>query len=162
MLEAIDQSNAHSHKTAVLKACFREGIQQARQEDLAWLVYFLAGGKLPKRLRSALLRQAAMQASGLSEWLFEACYAHAGDLAETIAHCVGNASTQAVAPDASKRKTSEALRSGLSLHQWITEGFLAIADAQPDIQSAWLIDQWQRHDHASRFAINKIITGGFR
>jgi len=162
VLEAIDQSNAHSHKTAVLKACFREGIQQARQEDLAWLVYFLAGGKLPKRLRSALLRQAAMQASGLSEWLFEACYAHAGDLAETIAHCVGNASTQAVAPDASKRKTSEALRSGLSLHQWITEGFLAIADAQPDIQSAWLIDQWQRHDHASRFAINKIITGGFR
>ncbi|NDB11569.1 MAG: hypothetical protein EBX54_06495, partial [Betaproteobacteria bacterium] len=55
VLEAIDQSNAHSHKTAVLKACFREGIQQARQEDLAWLVYFLAGGKLPKRLRSALL-----------------------------------------------------------------------------------------------------------
>ncbi|NBT00427.1 MAG: hypothetical protein EBS61_07270, partial [Betaproteobacteria bacterium] len=60
VLEALDQSNANVHKLEVLKQCFTNRLQTVHKEDLSWLIYFLAGGKLPRSIRSGVLREAAI------------------------------------------------------------------------------------------------------
>jgi DNA ligase 1 len=57
----------------------------ARPEDAAWAVYFLAGGKPRSGGQRAALREFVIAASGLPAWLVEESYHAVGDLAETIA-----------------------------------------------------------------------------
>lgn len=176
VLEALDQSNANLHKLAVLKSCLVEGLAKSQHDDLAWLIYFLAGGKLPRSIRSSVLREAAIEASGLPLWLFEACYAHAGDLAETIAYCTDPSMVSAARPLAPEAGTeaqvepptheaghfSEDRPESRNLHRWITEEAIPIAGADPAAQRHWLIRQWRKCTPPVRFAINKMMTSGFR
>lgn len=170
VLEALDHSNANAHKLDVLRRSFSEGLDTGRHHDLAWLIYFLAGGKLPRSVRSAVLREAAMQASGLSLWLFEACYAHAGDLAETIAYCLDH--SEAIVPKGltlsqaqAKAPCFEGARSVKpikTLDDWLVNEAIPVTGQAAPAQIAWLIAQWQAHPPKVRFAMNKIMTGGFR
>jgi DNA ligase-1 len=170
VLEGLEQSNANAHKLEVLQQCFTNRLHTAHKEDLAWLIYFLAGGKLPRSIRSGVLREAAMLASGLPAWLFEACYAHAGDLAETIAYCLDHAvdvDRKVVTMPHHYSKlvevsdhTSSSLKP--SLHAWLEGQALAIAQQSVEAQIQWLMTQWRAYPAKVRFAMNKIMTGGFR
>jgi len=190
VLEALEQSNANAHKLEVLKQCFTNRLDTAHKEDLAWLIYFLAGGKLPRSIRSGVLRAAAIQASGLPAWLFEACYAHAGDLAETIAYCLdhvgldqagldhaglGHSGLDQAADMDPKDVTIPKHRSKLvdlceqkalnlrpSLHAWLEGQALTMAQQPVEAQIQWLMTQWRAYPPKVRFAMNKIMTGGFR
>jgi DNA ligase-1 len=137
-----------------------------------------------------VLREAAMLASGLPAWLFEACYAHAGDLAETIAYCLdhvgldhagldhaglGHAGLdqavdvglnnvtmphhQSKLVDLREQKAS-ILK--LSLHAWLEGQALTMAQQPVEAQIQWLMTQWRAYPAKVRFAMNKIMTGGFR
>ncbi|NBT01373.1 MAG: hypothetical protein EBS61_12380, partial [Betaproteobacteria bacterium] len=150
------------------------------KEDLSWLIYFLAGGKLPRSIRSGVLREAAIQASGLPAWLFEACYAHAGDLAETIAYCLDHAGLghadleHAVVIDTKdviipnhhsnhvevREQKSSTLKP--SLHDWLEKQAIPMTQQSAQVQIQWLINQWRAYPAKVRFAMNKIMTGGFR
>ena len=77
----LDASTATEAKLAALQRY----LAQADPADAAWALYFLAGGKPRQTLPTALLRAEATAVAGISDWLFEACYQAAGDLAETIA-----------------------------------------------------------------------------
>ena len=57
----------------------------AAPADAAWATYFLAGGRPRQAVPSRLLRECAIEASGLPPWLFEECYQAVGDFAETVA-----------------------------------------------------------------------------
>jgi DNA ligase-1 len=76
-LDATTSSNA---KLAAMRDYFRE----ADPADAAWAVYFLAGGRPRQLVPTRVLRETAMQAAGLPEWLFEESYQAVGDMAETI------------------------------------------------------------------------------
>ena len=80
-LAELDASTATSAKLAALQRYLAD----VDDADAAWAVYFLSGGKPRQLIKTARLRELAIQAAGLSEWLFEACYQTVGDLAETIA-----------------------------------------------------------------------------
>jgi len=237
LLEQLDASNAQSHKLEVLRSRFavlsdpvHAGMRpQGLHDDLAWVVYFLCGGKLPRAIRSTTLREAALRASGLAPWLFEACYAHAGDLAETIACCLPfdptagsprtSAPTLEQSPGRSPEKSaalfleqSPQLREQSSeqpskqsseqsseqpskqpseqtleqppeqpseqpsehsgqdgegscqgaLHGWLHAEVMPATRASAEQQVAWLIAQWSTQRRHERFAMNKLLTGGFR
>ena len=81
LVEALDASNSTTDKIASLREHFRG----ASSADCAWSIYFLAGGKPRRLVPTRLLRAAAHEASGVSEWMFAECYESVGDLAETIA-----------------------------------------------------------------------------
>lgn len=190
VLEALEQSNANAHKLEVLKQCFTNRLHTAHKEDLAWLIYFLAGGKLPRSIRSGVLREAAIQASGLPAWLFEACYAHAGDLAETIAYCLDHVGLDQAGLDHAglghagldqavdvglkgvaiphhhsklvDLREQKASILQLSLHAWLEGQALAMAQQPVEAQIQWLTTQWRAYPAKVRFAMNKIMTGGFR
>src|SRR5690606_24133229 len=76
-LDATTSSNAKL-------AAMRDYFALADPADAAWVVYFLAGGRPRQLVSSKLLRQLAVQVSGLPQWLFEESYQAVGDLAETI------------------------------------------------------------------------------
>ena len=80
----LDASTATRHKLAAL----HDYLRAAPAADAAWALYFLAGGKPRQTVPTRVLREAAREAAGLPEWLFDESYAAVGDLAETIAHLV--------------------------------------------------------------------------
>ena len=76
----LDASTSTAAKLAALQAY----LAQADAADAAWAVYFLAGGKPRRLVRTGLLRELAAELADLPQWLFEASYQAVGDLAETI------------------------------------------------------------------------------
>ena len=142
LYDAIDATTATLGKVAALVDYFRE----APPADAAWALSFLVGRK-PKRLvHGSDLRSWAAELADIPDWLFEECYAQAGDLAETISLLI---------PDSGAEDDA-------SLAWWVEERLLPLGAMPHDAQRALLRDAWLQLNGTSRFVFNKIITGGFR
>lgn len=147
----VSQLDATTSTQAKVQA-IAEYLAHTPADDAAWAVFLLSGGKRPQTVPSRVLREAALQASGLTPWLFEECYAAVGDLAETIALLV------APAPHSMPCASGESL----ALHQWMTERLPAwrMQDAT-EVCNA-LCKAWATLDATGIFTLNKLITGGLR
>ncbi|MEO7522366.1 MAG: ATP-dependent DNA ligase, partial [Gemmatimonas sp.] len=142
LYDAIDSTTATSGKIAALVSYFRD----APPADAAWAVAFLTGRR-PKRLvRAPDLRLWASEAANIPAWLFEECYAQAGDLAETISLLLPENDRGDDAPFA----------------WWVEEQLLPLGKMPADAQRATLLDAWSRLRGTSRFLFNKLLTGSFR
>jgi len=137
---------------AALVAYFRA----APSADAAWAAALLLGRR-PKRLAKAGdLRLWGAEAAGVPPWLFEECYAQAGDLAETIALLI---------PEEAETGDGEQPRRDLptdSLAWWVESQLLPLAGMPTDAQRAALLEAWRSLRGSSRFVFNKLLTGGFR
>lgn len=142
LFTALDASSGTSAKVAALEAYLRT----ADAADAACAVYFLAGGKPKQMVPSAVLRQAALAASGLPAWLFEECYQAVGDIAETIAH--------ALPPPTAA--------TNISLSDWVGKMLMPLRGQAPDTIVAQLSAHWAGLTATERFLVNKLVTGGFR
>jgi DNA ligase-1 len=146
LYDTIDATTATTAKVAALVAYFTD----APPADAAWAVAFLVGRR-PKRLvRAPDLRAWAADAANVPTWLFEECYAQAGDLAETISLLVPEQEQDETLPDHDR------------FAWWVEERLLPLARMAPDAQRATLLDAWQRLSGTSRFLFNKLLTGAFR
>ena len=119
--------------------------------DCAWAVYFLCGGKPKQLVPTAQLRALAIEASGISLWLFEESYQAVGDLAETISLVVPAAGLS-VAPQ--------------PLTHWVEQRLLPMAQLRGEGADATrrelVLQAWHELDAAGRFVYIKLIGGGFR
>ncbi|EHR70184.1 ATP-dependent DNA ligase [Burkholderiales bacterium JOSHI_001] len=138
----LDASPSTQHKVSAL----RRYLAQAVPEDAAWALYFLAGGRPRRSVSTSLMREQACLAAGLPDWLFEAGYQAAGDLAETIA--------QVLPPP--ERVAS------LGLAAWMTQRLLPLHGADAAMQAQALQSWWRELDTPGRFLLGKLIGGGFR
>ncbi|WP_411278633.1 ATP-dependent DNA ligase [Gemmatimonas sp.] len=148
LYDAIDATTATSEKVAALVTYFHE----APAHDAAWAVSFLVGRR-PKRLvRSPDLRAWAALAADVPAWLFEECYAQAGDLAETISLLVPERDPSDSDEEGNERPFA----------WWVTERLLPLARMAPNAQRDALSHAWQELTGTSRFLFNKLLTGSFR
>nr|MCU0764382.1 ATP-dependent DNA ligase [Hydrogenophaga sp.] len=138
----LDASTATREKQAALKRYFNE----APADDAAWAVYFLAGGKPRQTVPTRVLREQALAATRLPEWLFEESYQTVGDLAETVSLLLPPAS----AP----------VERGLA--EWLTQHLLPLRGLPPELLAERLRAQWDAVPDDQRFVYFKLITGGFR
>lgn len=138
----LDASTASRSKQAALQRYLRD----ADPADAAWTVYFLAGGKPRQLVPTRLLRQLALQAFDLPEWLFEESYQTVGDLAETVALLLPSAS----APQ----------ERGLA--EWLLHHLLPLRGMPAEELTAKLQQQWRELPDDQRLVYFKLITGGFR
>jgi DNA ligase-1 len=138
----LDETTKTTEKVAALKHYF----ESAPPAEAAWAVYFLTGRKPKQVVPTKLLRQWAAESAGVAEWLFGECYHAVGDLAETMALLVPNATSA---------------ESG-SLREWVEEHLLPLRGAEPEKQKAELLRAWSVFDLGERFVWNKLITGAFR
>jgi DNA ligase 1 len=138
-LDATTSSNA---KLAALRDYFFA----ASPEDAAWAVYFLAGGRPRQLVPSKLLRELTLTLASLPPWLFEESYHAVGDLAETMALLLPQAS-----------HTSE---DGLAT--WVEDKLLPLRGLAPDVLPLQLTPLLQQLDQRSKLVCIKLITGSFR
>lgn len=139
---ALDATTKTGEKVAALRAYFRA----APAHDAAWAAYFLTGRKLKRTVATRDLVGAALAASALPPWLFDAGYDAVGDLAETIA---------LVLPPPSRDDDR-------SLAQWVEHEIAPLAGLpSPEVQ-ARLREAWDRLDPDGRFVFGKLLTGAFR
>ncbi|WP_407315572.1 ATP-dependent DNA ligase [Pseudomonas sp. nanlin1] len=138
-LDATTSSNA---KLAALQAYFA----QAKAEDAAWAVYFLAGGRPRQLVPTRQLRELAMGISGLPQWLFEESYQAVGDLAETFSLLL---------PES--RHSSDA-----GLAYWLEQELLPLRGLPPEELQQRLPLLWAQLDRQSLMVCLKLITGSFR
>ncbi len=135
-----------STSTTVKLAALQDYLAQADALDAAWAVYFLAGGKPRRLVRTGLLRELAAELADLPQWLFEASYQAVGDLAETIAQVLpmANACDEA------------------SLAHWVCERLLPLRGLSEPEQRLRIAAQWQQLDRQGVFLWVKLAGGGFR
>ena len=138
----LDATTSSNSKLIFLQDYFRA----ATPADAAWAVYFLAGGRPRRVVPTKLLRELAIQSSGLSPWLFEESYEAVGDLAETISLLL----------PLSQNASSE----GLAV--WVEDRLLPLRSAAPDHLVAQLLSLLHQLDRASQLVFIKLITGSFR
>lgn len=142
LYDAIDASTATTSKVAALVHYF----SAAPAADAAWAVAFLVGRR-PKRLVKAPdLRAWAADEAHVPAWLFEECYAQAGDLAETITLLL---------PDGNGDMPQ-------GLAWWVEQRLLPLSRQDPLQQRAVLLEAWSSLHGTARFVFNKLLTGAFR
>jgi DNA ligase 1 len=118
----------------------------ARPEDAAWAVYFLAGGKPRQVVGTRVLRDFVIAASGLPEWLVDESYHAVGDFAETVALLL-----------------PPPLRAGdTPLALWVEGRLLPLRGRAPADVMAALASYVEELDTDERFLLIKLIGGGFR
>lgn len=141
LFDELDRTTKTSAKVEALARYF-SAVDPA---DGAWAVYFLTGRKPRQVVPTKLLRQWAMQESGIPEWLFGECYDAVGDLAETIALVLSGGEQSSLEP----------------LSTWVNR--LLALRGEPEAEQRKLVTSaWASFDERQRFLWNKLIGGSFR
>jgi DNA ligase 1 len=138
----LDTSTSTRSKVDALKRY----LAVADAADAAWAIYFLAGGKPRQAVNSRVLRDFALGASRLPEWLFEESYQAVGDQAETVALLLPP-----------PQRASDG-----SLAWWIEQRLLPLRGRAPSDVVAALHAYVDELDTPERFLLVKLIGGGFR
>ena len=129
LYRALDESTATRDRVYALERYFRA----APAADAAWALHVLLGNRPKRMVGSATFRQCAADAAGVAPWLFDACHAQVGDLAETVALLVGNAHE---AP--ANGLPHSAPQTPDTLQYWIEERLLPLRDLDDTAQCAAL------------------------
>lgn len=140
----LDDSRATSAKVEAMRAYFAE----APAADAAWGLYFLTGQRLKRLIAPTLLRAWISDATGLAPVIVEECYAHVGDLAETLALLLDRAA-----------RPQPLIERGLA--EWVA-WLLALRDQDVEAQRSALLDVWARLPLDECFLFNKLLTGALR
>ncbi|MEM7042984.1 MAG: ATP-dependent DNA ligase [Pseudomonadota bacterium] len=141
----LDRTTKTNAKVQAMVDYFRE----VPPEDAAWAVFFLTGQRLKRLISGRVLRDWALNATGLPEWLATDAHAAVGDSAETVSLLV----------DQSLVEPSGEV---LSLSRWMEERILPLRGQSAEGQEALVTDWWHHLPCAEIFLLNKLLTGGFR
>ena len=138
----LDQTNKTNEKVQALKDYFA----LASPADAAWALYFLSGRKPRQIVPSKLIRQWAMEESGIPEWLFMESRDTVGDTAETIALLLPNNPVTDETP----------------LHILVEQRLLPLRKSDEETQRREVLKAWHSMNYAQRLVYNKLISGAFR
>ncbi len=144
LFEELDSTNKTNAKVAAMGRYF----STAPAADCAWAAFFLCGGKLRAPVSMRAFRKWAVEVAGLSDWLFDECYAAVGDVAETVALLFPN-------PGAT-------INDEEPLEVWVENRLAQLRPLPEDEQKAMVLDSWNRLNFQQRVVWNKLITGAFR
>jgi DNA ligase-1 len=150
----LDGSGGTGARVAALVEYFSE----AEPADAAWALHVLLGKQGKRLITGRRLRQICLEGSPLPEWLFDDCYAHVGDSAETIALL-----WRQVAPDgAASTAGTDQHPAHEPLHRWMEQLLPAAAALEGAEQAGAVRRLWCGLDAHELLVANKLLTGGLR
>jgi DNA ligase 1 len=160
LIARLEHSRGTNAKVTVLAAYFAD----CPAADGAWALQVLLGGSRRRLITGRRLRQICLEGSPLPEWLFDDCYSHVGDSAETIALL-----WQQCAPDGALAVVDRACDASAAypmsrrpLHHWM-EQLLPAAAALRDAEQADAVRRlWRGLSSHELLVANKLLTGGLR
>ncbi len=138
----LDQTNKTNEKVEAMRFYF----EQAPPKDSAWALYFLSGRKPRQIVPSKLLREWALELSGIPEWLYEESRDTVGDGAETMALLL---------PD-------NHVTDNTPLNMLVEQQLLPLRGLDPQWQREAVTSAWSRMNYSQRLVYNKLISGAFR
>jgi ATP-dependent DNA ligase len=135
-----------STKTNEKLEALADYFSKAHPKDQVWVIAIFSGRRPKRAVNSTQLFTWCSEIVGLPTWLMEESYHTVGDLGETIALLLPEATiTQASQP----------------LHYYLEQ--LILIDKQPEaIRKEFILTSWNSMTQAERFVFNKLITGSFR
>ena len=154
LYSALDASGGTNARVAALVAFFGE----SEPTDAAWALHVLLGKQGRRLITGRRLREICLEGSPLPDWLFDDCYAHVGDSAETIALL-----WQQVCPEPGDGQGSgEEPAASQPLHHWMETLLPAAAALEADAQAEAVRRLWRGLGPAELLVANKLLTGGLR
>jgi len=158
LFRQLDRSTGSRDREAALVAHFGA----VPPEDAAWALHCLLGKQRRRLITTRRLRQIAVEAAGVPEWLVEASHSQVGDSAETIALLVGSLGDQG--PQATTRsKGFDGVPIGeVPLHRWMEEILPALAGLGECEQSLRVAEIWRQLCVEEVLVMVKLLTGTFR
>lgn len=141
LIQELEMSNKTNDKIASLVSYFNE----ADDLDKPFVIAMFTGKKPKRPVTTALIRQWAIELSGIPDWLFAESYHSVGDLSETIA---------LVLPPAENLTNRK-------LHEWIND-LAALSSKTEDEKKSFILNAWNSLETQERFIFNKLISGNFR
>ncbi len=141
LVNALDSTN----KTNLRMEAIDRFLTEADSGDKLWFLALFTG-KRPKRyVGTPFMKQWAMEAAQIPEWLFLESYAAVGDLGETISLIL----------------PQPAVYAERSLSEWM-QLILALKDASEAEKKQFVLDAWNSLPYTERFIFNKLLGGSFR
>ena len=135
-----------STKTNEKLGALSEYFSTANDKDKVWVIAIFSGRRPKRAVNSTQLWTWCNELARLPDWLFEECYHAVGDLGETIALLL---------PEASNTDASN------PLHYYL-ETLISIEKQDESVRKEFILRSWQTMTRAERFVFNKLITGNFR
>lgn len=127
----------------------RDFFATATPDDAACGLAVLCGGRHMRSVSSTQLREWVAEATSLPPWLVEECYAHVGDLAETLALLLPPPTAD---DDAPPPGLADMMRT--TIH--------GLRGADDDRKRRVVTDVWRRLAPRARIVWHKLLTGGLR
>ena len=115
LFRQLDRSTGSHERVAALVAHFGS----VPPEDAAWALHCLLGKQRRRLLTARRLREIALDATAMPEWLFQASHAQVGDSAETIALLVGGNAESASGLATPPQEGEARVDAALPLHRWM-------------------------------------------
>ncbi|MEO7272734.1 MAG: ATP-dependent DNA ligase [Vicinamibacterales bacterium] len=144
LFDEIDRTTSTNAKVAAMRAYFGT----APHADAAWATFFLTGRRLKRLVPFAAIRDWALAATGLPDWMLGECYSVVGDGAETAALVLDQLPAE---PNAD-----------LPLSRWLDERILPLRKLDPATQQANATAWFRELDRLQRFILLKLLTGELR
>lgn len=141
LIHALEISNKTNDKINAII----EYLSVAADADKLWLIALFTGRRPKRPVKTTLIRQWALEITGLPEWLFLESYSNVGDLGETIS---------LILPGPQYRIEK-------SIAQWMQE-LTGLHNKTEEEKKAYVLEAWDGLDYNERFIFNKLIGGGFR
>lgn len=141
LIQQLEMSNKTNDKIAALVDYFTT----ADEQDKPYVIAMFTGKKPRRPVTTALIKQWAIDLSGIPPWLFAESYHSVGDLSETIALVLPPAA------HATDRK----------LHEWIID-LASLNGKDDDTKKEFILKAWDSLETQERFIFNKLISGNFR
>jgi DNA ligase 1 len=142
----LDSTTSTSEKVAALRDYFAA----APAADAAAALGVLSGARQLRSVSTSQLRAWAADVTGLPAWLVEECYAHVGDLAETLALVLPEPEIATDEPN--DRGLAEIMRT--TIHD--------LRDADEARTREVVTAVWRRLAPRERIVWHKLLTGGLR
>jgi DNA ligase-1 len=149
LIERLDRCRGTGERLQALKEYFGG----ADPADAAWALQVLLAKRRRRLLTGRRLRQICLQDSDLPEWLWQECYSHVGDSAETIALLwpTRQEGDEEASPAASR-----------SLQEWMEQLLPALAALEAEPQADAVRGLMQGLSHWQLLVACKLLTGGLR
>jgi DNA ligase-1 len=152
LFQQVDATTSTNEKVKALRQYFYDETPQ----NAVWAIYLFLGKTRKRLITSRVLRDVFLQISDIPEWLFEDCYAHVGDSAETIALLLHNVPLQSQNPQSLEKIDRP-------LQEWMETIIPQVKTVQSELELRDLVVSWWASlEDAEIFVLNKVLTGAFR
>jgi DNA ligase-1 len=143
LITALGTSTKTNEKLDLLSSYFAS----ADDRDKVWVIALFSGRRPKRILSSTYLRDWSREITGLPAWLFEEAYHTVGDLAESIALML---------PEATEENTDQHTLS------WFIDQLSNLEKKTEEEKKEFITGSWMQMNKDERFVFKKFLNGNFR